>query len=166
MYAKILNGSILETRTSLPVSTERVSNFYLLSEPERNAYGWFAVVESALPSFDSVTEKLSEPLIDVVGGVPVATRSVVPKTVSDIKIEMLERGKYVAEKAITDQYPIQEQIAALANLTTAGHRTAVINQIQSVYSSFMAFRTEVNAAATPAELKAIWNSYPALQGGN
>ena len=166
MYAQIIDGVIVKTQGQLPRSTDRVSNFYLLSEEERNAHGWYTVVETPEPAHDSILERVSGTNVVLVNGVPTTTHNVDIKTVEELKDELLSRAKNVAERVIQAEYSTQEQIAALANLTTAGHRTAVVNKIQTAYGAFMTFRTQLNAATTPAAVKTLWESYPALHGGN
>lgn len=161
LYAYVENGAVTKVQSNLPLSTDRISNFYLLPDAERNTYGWYTIQEDS-PTLDAVTQYLGVPTYAFSNGIVQQTTPVLNKTVDAVKREMIDKGQSVAERNIQSSYSLQEQIAALAGLTTAAHKTAVTNKINNVFIAFMNFRTDVNNCTTLAELKAVWDAHPEI----
>lgn len=81
-YAHVVDGNIEGVYDLIPVNWKNTSNFYVLTDEERQAMGWYVLVK-AYPEYNPETQKLDNPRHYFTDGVAYETMEIIelPRTI-------------------------------------------------------------------------------------
>lgn len=141
MYAQVIDGVIVKTQGTLPKSTERVSNFYLLPEEERRQHGWYTVQtdERTCPDFHTESS-----VVEFVDGEVVQTKTFTPVPLEEAKASKIRAIKSKASMDLLQLIPLHRQINAALGI----YDELTIGQIKQAIQDK---RAEVEAAEAAIE---------------
>ena len=109
-YAHVENNEIVGVYDNLPANWRNVSNFYALPENILETLGWYKLVKQ-IPTFDSETQKLSDPVHYFDNGTAYETFNVVskglPPTPSEEQVYLEQQRKlndqWILVRALRDE---------------------------------------------------------------
>jgi hypothetical protein len=148
-YAKVENGSVTFIG-ECPLSTDRVSNFYLLSDEEKISWGYYPVIKEEvilqegqeIPSDIKVIRDNKCYYKHIV---------IIPETVinKELSIEELRFNKIIDVKTIASmyiisKYPVYKQINASLNIYGEEFKQDMISYIQGIRDKVSSYTTQIN----------------------
>lgn len=122
-YANIIDGEIIKTGRC-PKNTKITSNFYLLSEEDKNKQGWYEVVSN--PPEVLPWQRYSEGEVILIEGIPTQQYNIITKTVEQLKEDKIKQlGQYVKPKFPT----IEQQLNAQSKKPPKSYDTEKVDKI-------------------------------------